>query len=316
MFLTKFYDFIRYAETADYLEMLPLSRKFVVKEEYIFEGSYPTETSTVTFKNPAQPLIDYYRKDTRPVQPAMSDTILSEGVVIMEKVMNPWGMPHPDYVRAKLAQADKIIEYIPYWFANKYNILKWNIQQRFPTLCVPPMPSKGVIVAGAIILAFTAVTVYNVKTWVYRYGTRETQRQILLGDEGAAENYLNGDAGLINNIKFCFSTKAQQYALAVRRTYLPSIRRGEELFDYQAQIDSMFADTENGPEFWAGILSSMGDFRTLSRGEMRIQLNRHLKGFITSRLDARNPLTPEQIHALNAVILLICGQHVTVQVSR
>ncbi len=132
------------------------------------------------------------------------------------------------------------------------------------------------------------------------------------------EDALNGDLSLYNKIRLLAKSRLMEWALWERKKIAEDTNYGKSLYHQQQRLRRVFGRVDYGEDFLHGCLSTLGDHRTLSPGELYIQLNRHLNGYIKAMQDRPNqpPLTTQEIQDLRAAMDIACGDHVQVQVSR
>jgi hypothetical protein len=191
------------------------------------------------------------------------------------------------------------------------------------------LPSRGMLVGGGLLAVTTLGAAYLLRAYIrhriYGYAQRSLHGTSVL-DGQRVENHvavndrveaaLNGDVTLISNIKINFHTKLIEWGIRERQKMAETLNYGKGLYEQQRRVRAVFELVEFGEDFILGCLSTLGDHRVLSRGELYIQLNRHLNGFIKAKQDSPIPLTIQQIGHLRAAMDMVCGDHVQVQVSR
>lgn len=173
--------------------------------------------------------------------------------------------------------------------------------------------TKTVLLAGLGAIAFS---------WVSHLAYSSCQRAYhnhLDRLEEGRQTVLDGDGTLVQNILAMPTAALVRWSQRSRGRWAKATRLGDDLFHYQLSIRAIYGRVARGDDFIEGCISSMGDIRGLSRGELYIQLNRHLNAFIKTQADPRgaaNPLAYDEILALRAATDVVCGDHITVQISR
>ncbi len=209
-----------------------------------------------------------------------------------------------------------------YVWRSKFLAWMTSLTTRTPKLPLPSAKHLGALVlTGALVgLGYHLVrscAYSHSQRWLHGTavveGHRVPARQAL---EDQIEARLDGDSGLVDNIKLLVKTRLVEWGIAERQRLASAHNYGSSLFDQQRRVRAIFENVAFGEDFIFGCLSTLGDFRTLSRGELYIQLNRHLQGFIKARLDTPAPLTIEEIGNLRAATDFVCGDHLQIQVSR
>lgn len=149
-----------------------------------------------------------------------------------------------------------------------------------------------------------------------------SQRELLLRHDRLIDeryDYLNGDLGLAGNIRMIAQPAMVNWAMKMRDRLARRTKYGTDLYTAQRELRIAFeraTEYDVGTEFIHGCISSLGNFTLLSKGELWIQLNRHLQAFIRARAADHNPLTVADIGGLRASMDFVCGDHVQVQISR
>ncbi len=126
---------------------------------------------------------------------------------------------------------------------------------------------------------------------------------------------LEGDAGLLDNVKLITNTSIMRWASRQRQEWARKTNTATDLYDYHKRIIAVYSRL-NLDDFAHSVLSSLGDTRTLTRGELYTQLNRHTQAHIKRMLDDETPLTHAQVLDLRMAMDMVCMDHVQVQISR
>lgn len=199
------------------------------------------------------------------------------------------------------------------WIASAYERIHW------PTFNIRSwLPSKWWLVGGTVVAVCVLIPAVLLCGKAYRWGQR---KYILHLDQLEDQRYdfVNGDGTLIENIRMMAQPALINWAKKARESLLRKTSYGHDLYHAQRTLRIAFeraTEGDAGEEFIHGCISSLGNFTTLSRGELWIQLNRHLQAFVRMRAQTDDPLSIHDIGGMRAAADLVCGDHIQVQISR
>lgn len=190
------------------------------------------------------------------------------------------------------------------------------------------LPSRSSVCLAAAVLILTGACYVSVRSKVYGASQRLLHGAVVLPGvvphvveavdalEQEVEQHLDGDASLFQSVRLIIKTRLAAWGLEERERILRKLNYGPSLYDQQRRMRVIMSRVAHGEDFIHGCLSTLGDFRVLSRGELYIQLNRHLLGFVRAKADSPFPLAIEEIMHLRAAVDFVCGDHIQIQVSR
>ncbi len=176
------------------------------------------------------------------------------------------------------------------------------------------VPTRGEFVSAVACVAFSAAICYMVRADIYSYGQRMLGNRLPEVEELKIE-CLDGDAGLLANVKLIANTSIMRWANRQRQHWAKRCNTAVDLYDYHKRILSVYGHLDLD-DFAHSVLSSLGDTRTLARGELYIQLNRHTQAHIKKMIDDGTPLTNRRVLDMRMAMDMVCMDHVQVQISR
>ncbi len=251
-----------------------------------------------------------------------NETLLSESIIEASPIRKVLWIPARADLQAAATRADQYLYHLVSGLRNRatgFPAVVGDTLKRFPSVLCAMLPRPGLkfwVCAGATVLPVVALIGFAAWSAPKLYSWSQRKDLHLADHMAQREQYLDGDLGLVDNLRMITRPRVVRWAKAWRARMAAGSRYGDDLFEAQRMLRACFeVHGFVGEEFITGCISSLGDFRALARGELYIQLNRHLLGFIKSRPQGFE-LEMEQIIALRAAVDMACGDHVQVQISR